>query len=291
MVPTLLLLTALLSPPETPWQRSGNARIAIVELDSAPFPHRSRADGYTNRKGEHFPAEAHYSDRSVGIVVPAGYRASDAIDFVVHFHGHRNNVANVIKQFDLVRQLDLSGRNAILVIPQGARDAPDEAFGKIEDENGLRNLLNDVAAVLHRDDVTTNATIGKVVITAHSGGYWPAACSVERGGLGDRITDVLLFDATYGGLESLANFAAGATGRRLVSIFTSHLADRNYILLTLLRARKLDFDLLIDGALTPEQLQPRRSIFIQTRDLSHDDVVSKRDYFALFLRTSDLPAR
>lgn len=298
MVSLLLLCAALAGPAEVDWQRSDATAVAIVQLDSAPFPHPSRAEGYTTKKGEHFPADPHYADRSVGIVVPAGYRKGEAIDFVVHFHGHRNNVANVLTQFDLPRQLRQSGRNAILVVPQGAKDAPDEACGRLEEENGLRNLLNDVAALLHRERVTDNATIGKVVITAHSGGYWPAACVLARGGLGDRVTDVLLFDATYGGLESFADFAGAAPASsssspapRLVSIFTSHLADRNYILLTLLRSRKIGFDLLMDGQLVPAHLAPRRPIFIHTRDLPHNDVVSKRDYYALFLQTSALEPR
>jgi len=294
MQPLLLaaVLLLLADPPQggIEWNSTDSADVAIVRLDSAPFPHRSRESGYTNSKGEFFPADPHYIDNSVGIVIPRGYRPGPQIDFVVHFHGHRNNVANVLSQFDLPVQLARSGRNAILVIPQGARDAPDEAAGKIEDENGLARLLQDVAQLLKREGRTESAAIGKVVLTAHSGGYLSAACSIARGGLRDHICDVLLFDATYGGLDDFADFAA-AKQHRLLSIFTSHLADRNFILLTKLRERNADVDVLLGPDLTEDRLQPRRAILIHTRDLGHNDVVSKRDYFSLFLKTSALDAR
>ncbi|MFH0794561.1 MAG: hypothetical protein V2A74_11080, partial [bacterium] len=107
----------------------------------------------------------------------------------------------------------------------------------------------------------------------------------------DHIRDVLLFDATYGQLESYANWCALDGGRRLISIFTQHLADENIEFISLLQKRNVAFDVHMENDLTTDSLKVRKPILIHTQDLPHDDVVAKRDYFALFLRTSAMAKR
>lgn len=289
-----LALLAVAQPATQPaegWVQTAEGAIGMFHLLSAPFPHASRSEGFTTRDGVIYPAAAHYRDNTVGIVIPEGFKPRDETDFVVHFHGHKNNVANVLAQFGLASQLRQSGVNAILIICQGPLDVPDSGFGKLEEADGLKNLLAEVAERLKADGKTPTAQIGKVVLTAHSGGYRATAQCVARGGLTDHITDVLLFDATYGGLDSFADYAAGGNGRRVVTIFTEHLASENYMLLTMLSKRSVPADLWMDTDLTAAALLPRRPIFIHTRELAHNDVVSKRDYFAMFLKTSALPQR
>ncbi len=98
-------------------------RTFLRPFDAAPYPHAGRP----------------YRDSTVGIYVPAAFRATDTIDYVVHFHGFCNDVSHVLQRYRLREQLDLSGRNAILVVPQGPKDARDDDFGKLEhDDGGLR---------------------------------------------------------------------------------------------------------------------------------------------------------
>lgn len=267
---------------------AGDWKMAIVQLPSAPYPHESRRDGYTASDRTHFPADKHYSDGSVGIVISDNFTPGDATNFIVHFHGHRNNVANVLTQFGLQDQLNRSGVNAVLVIPQGPLDAPDSGCGKLEDAGGLENLLKDVATSLKDAGKIKTDKIGSVILTAHSGGYKATAACVKHGGLADHITDVLLFDATYGGLDQFANFAAGGANRRVVSIFTEHLASENYMLLVMLNKLSAPYSLLMEDDWKDDDLLPRRTIFIHTRKLAHNDVVSKVDYFSRFLKTSSL---
>lgn len=278
------LLLCLLSPTFPP----GDWKVAIIQLPSAPYPHESRREGYTASDKIHFPADKHYSDSSVGIVIPDNFTPGDATNFIVHFHGHRNNVANVLKQFGLQDQLNRSGVNAILVIPQGPLDAPDSGCGKLEDAGGLENLLKDVAKSLQDAGKIQTDVIGSVILSAHSGGYKATAACVKHGGLADHITDVLLFDATYGGLDQFANFAGGGADRRIVSIFTEHLASENYMLLVILNKLSAPYSLLMEDDWKDADLLPRRTIFIHTRKLAHNDVVSKLDYFARYLKTSSL---
>ena len=126
--------------------------------------------------------------------------------------------------------------------------------------------------------------IGRIVITAHSGGYKAASAVVAVGGLSDHITDVLLFDASYGELQRFAGWIAAGKDRRLISIFTAHLASANVELMVMLASRRVHYDLLMDEKLTPQMTSPRRMIFIHTLDLAHDEVIGKRHYYAMFLR-------
>jgi hypothetical protein len=163
----------------------------------------------------------------------------------------------------------------------------------MEDPNGFANLVNDVVKFLHDEGKVATTKIGKIVLTAHSGGYKATGFVLQHGGMNDHITDVLLFDATYGQLELFADWIAQndkvqGANRRLVSIFTQHLADENFELLTLLRARNVEFDLLMDKNCTEDRLRQRKPIFMHTQDLSHGDTVSKTDNYATWLRTSAL---
>ena len=111
----------------------------LAQLTSAPFPHPSRAEGH-RYNGQLFAAKEHYADSSVAIFVPKGFRESGKIDFIVHFHGWTNHVERVLDHYKLIEQLTASGRNAVLVVPQGPRDAPDSGGGKLEDADGFKQL-------------------------------------------------------------------------------------------------------------------------------------------------------
>jgi hypothetical protein len=73
------------------------------------------------------------------------------------------------------------------------------------------------------EQVLKDARLNQVVLSAHSGGYRPAACALERGGLSGRITDVFLFDAVYAQQEFFRNWLNREHGR-LHAAYTAHLA-------------------------------------------------------------------
>ncbi|TAL01237.1 MAG: hypothetical protein EPO07_08675, partial [Verrucomicrobia bacterium] len=196
--------------------------LTITQFVSAPYPHPSRADGH-KYKEEMFPAAKHYSDSSVGIFIPKNFHSTGRVDVVVHFHGWRNNVTNVFKQFQLAEQLVESGRNAVLVVPQGPRDAADSSDGKLEDADGFKKFIGELTSFLQRERVAGDApvTMGNIILSAHSGGYKVTAAIVDRGGVSERVREVWLFDALYGGTE---NFLAWSDkyGGRFVDIYTDN---------------------------------------------------------------------
>ena len=134
--------------------------LIVTNFASAPFPHPQRANGHRYRN-QVFPAPLHYSDSRVALFVPGGFRAGKQVDFVVHIHGWRAALEELLEKFKLVDQFRASGRNAVLVVPQGPLRAPDSFGGKLEDRDGLRRLLTEALAVLreHGD--------------YRPGGHWP----------------------------------------------------------------------------------------------------------------------
>ena len=100
---------------------------------------------------------------------------------------------------------------------------------------------------------------------------------------------MLLFDSSYGELEGFADWIKLDHDRRLVSIFTAHLAPANFELMTDLKDRGVPYEITMERNLKPEFLNQRTAIFIHTEDLPHDEIMTSRDYYDLFLRGTDLP--
>ena len=283
IAPLLFAAIALLAAIPAAAQTSPEGELILRSFSNAPYPHKSRENGFTVG-GKTFDAATHYSDSTVGIFIPAGFKPGEATDFVVHFHGHMNHVAQVFEQFNLKKEFVQSGLNAILIVPQGPKDASDSGDGRLElDPGAFEALLREVTAYLHTSGKLTAEKIGRVTLTAHSGGYNVTSAILQRGGLAANIKDVVLFDATYGNLEGFADWAKLGHGRRLISLFTEHLASANVMLMSMLQERGVKFQVTLDGGWKDADLSARGVLFIHTLDLTHNETVSKKDYFARFL--------
>lgn len=284
----LLLMLAACTCAAERWSASPEGDTLLRPFRNAPYPHPSRAEGWEYNKTS-FSAEKHYSDSTVGIFIPKGFRPGATVDLVVHFHGHGNNVAKAMEEFSLREQMLDSGSNAVLIIPQGPKDSIDSGGGHLElDAGAFSDLAGEVAALLKSEGRITSSEIGRIALSAHSGGYKVTSAVLSHGGLSDHITDVLLFDATYASLDGFAGWLAGGKDRRLISIFTKHLAGENVTLMSLLGERKVAFDVFLEAESAGRALSARKAHFIYTTELQHNDVVSKRGYLARWLRSSAL---
>ena len=263
-------------------------RTFLPQLESAPFPHASRANGH-DYDGKHYSAAESYSDATVGIYVPAQFRPGSVTDFIVHFHGWNNHVAEVFRRYVLREQLEESGRNAILVVPQGPKDAPDSGDGKLElDANGFARFMADVARFLRDQGVSNNDAIGSIVLSSHSGGYGGLGGVLTRGGLNARVTDVILVDSAYGYFDAIATWAVAAPDNHLVSVFTDDTSLGNAELMARLQGKK-PFQVLDASAMSLAQLQTREATFAFTTTVAHDELLQRYHWYALFLRATALP--
>jgi hypothetical protein len=225
--------------------------------------------------------------------IPKAFRPRAKIDLVVHFHGWRHTVAGTLEEYKLIEQFAASGKNAILIVPQGPRNAPDSFGGKLEDPDGFRKFLAEAMEQLRGAGAWsgTNVEIGNVILSGHSGGYHVMAAILDRGGLSDQIRETWLFDALYGNTE---NFVAWqkAQGGRLLDLYTDHGGTKSETLSlqAQYRANGVGFFADEDTHAVPDNLRTNRIVFLHT-DLAHNDVVAQRGAFGQFLKTSCLQDR
>lgn len=290
LLPLILLYATIASAAEVLAADSApSGRLIITQFVSAPFPHPSRAAGH-RYKDKFFPAAEHYSDSTVAIFVPNQFRQTGRLDCVVHFHGWGNNVTNVLEQFRLVEQFVESGRNAVLVVPQGPRNASDSFGGKLEDADGFKRFMDELIATLkqHAPFKGNELSIGNVILSGHSGGYRVIAGILDRGGLADRVKEVWLFDALYAETDKFLAWQDKQHGR-LINICTDNggTKDDTGQMMATLKQRRVPFLSKHETDATPQNLKRNRLIFLHT-DLGHNDVVEKRKQFCQFLKSSCL---
>jgi aldose 1-epimerase len=277
-------LFARAEAPQPSWQSVPEGELILRPFPSAPYPHASREKGYQGKSTTYSP-EAHYSDSTVGIFIPAGYKPGESVDYVVHFHGHNNHVAKVIPQYKLMEQMAAFRVNAILIVPQGPRDAPDSGGGKLErDGNGFEKLMLEITDYLVAQKKLTTAKIGRVILSSHSGGYQVTAAILDHGGMAEHISDVILLDSSYGSLERFAKWAEASAAHRLVSLYTHHLAAANTELMGLLDRAGVKFQRGSDSEIGDDECAKRGTTFIAT-EVPHDLIPTR--FFGRLVRTSE----
>jgi len=275
-----------------PQRYADSGELIVTQFVSAPFPHPKRAEGY-KYKDTLYPTNQHYADSTVAIFIPRGFRETGKIDFVVHFHGWKNNVAGVLQRYQLIEQLVNSKRNAVLVVPQGPRDAPDSFGGKLEDPDGFRRFMNEVVETLRQASSLKEKhfSVGQIVLSGHSGGYQVISSIVASGGLTDHVREVWLFDALYARTDKFLSWFDTQQGR-LLDIYTEHGGTKAETeqLMTTLKQRGTKFFAGNESDTKPSDLQQNKIAFVFT-DLAHNDVLDKHQTFRGFLETSCLKER
>lgn len=246
-----------------------------MELEHAPFP----------------AAFSAHRDPTVYAFIPSHFRVGrDAsVSTVVHFHGHNTTAERAMAAHQLREQLFESKQNAILIVPQLAVWAPDSSCGKLETQGGLLRLIEDtlrtldvpeVRAAAGRAALPKHAGIGRVCLSAHSGGYHPAASALRVGGV--PVQEVYLFDALYAEVDAFRSWVEAGRGKpmgqrhKLVSYYTDGT--------TAVNTRALFADLekrgvrcaheIVEGTLSREELTRAEAVSIKTQ-LTHGKVTSE----------------
>jgi hypothetical protein len=266
-----------------------SGKLIVTQLASAPFPHPKRAEGH-KYQDKLYPATEHYSDNTVAIFIPQGFRETGRVDFVVHFHGWKNTVEGILGRHKLIEQLVESGRNAVLVVPQGPRDAPDSFGGNLEDPDGFKRFMADVVDTLRQQSALKKKdfAIGQIVLSGHSGGYEVISAIVDRGGLTEHVREVWLFDALYAQTDRFLAWIDRHLGR-FIDLYTEHGGTKAETekLMARLKQRGTAFFAGKESEAKPTDLQANKLVFLYS-DLPHNNVVHERQEFREFLKTSCL---
>ena len=278
--------------PTVPYQRPPHEdQTTLVSLKSSAFPYfgnNPRSDqpflnvsdgerrGHRSYSGRVLWQNETFNDSRVLMHVPESFDIHKPGVIVVFFHGHGATLERDVRNRQLVpQQITDSGVNAVLLAPQLAFDAADSSAGKFWEPGGLKRFVNESASHLAElyGDPNAAKTFANmpVIIVGYSGGFVPAAWSLEVGGLGNRVRGVFLLDAVYGELDKFASWIENNRTGFFISSYTRSTARHEQELIHMLRGKGIAVSEDIDAPLRPGSV-----VFIETPDgVRHRDYVTQ----------------
>jgi hypothetical protein len=246
-----------------------------------------------------------YGDDTVIVFVPARYRfrAEEGVPALVHFHGHNSTAERAIAAHSLREQLVDSRQNAALVVPQLAVLAADSSCGRLATPGGLARLVRGALstaartgrAALQDSRFPDRAKLGRVCLSAHSGGYHAAACSLLAGGLD--VSETYLFDALYAESNVFRDWVLARRGEppesrhKLVSYFIAGASTEpvnHYLRADLERSGVLVAEEQREGELSRRDLSHAGAVFVRT-EVAHSSVPWETNALRDVLYASTLP--
>jgi len=264
------------------------------ELKNAPFPDAERDSGYVYRD-KHYSKTEHYNDSTALVFIPKYLNINCETDIVVYFHGWNNNVDSVLTKFKLIEQFYASRREAILVMPEGPKNAPDSFGGKLEETGRFKLFIDEVLQAFNKTNDKSlisgnnNATLTNknITLAGHSGAYRVIAYILMRGGLSEKINEVFLFDGLYADVEKYSYWLDHYKGR-FINIYTPNGGTKRESenLMESLTAWRIPYTFIDGDEFTNEELQENKIIFIASQ-LKHNEVISTKNQFKRFLETGD----
>jgi hypothetical protein len=271
-------------------------KAALTPFRSAPFPYRGMVPGdethedapfldakngtrrgHTTPRGGVYWEDETYSDRRSLLFIPPGFDRRRKSAIVVFLHGNLATLTrDVIERQQVPRQLAASNLNAVLVAPQLAIDALDSSAGGFWEPGAFARYLREAdakLAALAGDGMSAQDFARMpVILVAYSGGYLPAAWSLEVGDANRRIAGVILLDAIYGEPEKFAGWIEDhQSSAFFFSAFTTSSAAGNGALQDQLMRQGVDFALDL-----PPCLEAGDVVFLEAgAKVVHNDFVSQ----------------
>ena len=253
-----------------------------IKSNNTAFPDSGRRNGHLY-DGVLYRTEEHYSDNHVLIFVPHNFHPYTKVDLIFWFHGWNNNIDSAIVHFGLARQFDESGINAVLVLAETTKDAPDSYGGKLEQPDTFRKLIQDVLNKLHEEKIVLkNCAPGNVILAGHSGAYRVIAHILQNGNV--TVTEVILFDALYAETDKFMKWLMADKDHRFINLYTDHggTLDESQGMLKQIRDLKLSGQSIDEAHLTRTIVEGNKILIIHSLH-EHNDIIQHPDNFKLFL--------
>lgn len=244
------------------------------EMGNAPFPHADRNQGHIYN-GIHYSYEEHYADSSVLVVIPDAYKKKNSVDLMIFLHGWGNSKDTCNVKFHLAEQVEKSGKNMLLVIPEGPKFAPDSFDGKFCDEGGFERFIDELLCKLKKDKIIRSKNIGRIILSGHSGGYYGMAHILRWGGYTEKISDVIIFDGLYWLEEDYLKWLIDYDGR-LVNIYTENGGTKDNSEMFMAKCDSIDIA-YFKGETKGMNKTPNDRIIMLYSNLGHSDVMHERE--------------
>ena len=250
------------------------------------FPDNKRNNGHV---GDHvfYSTADHYMDSSMLVIAPKNLSATEKVDLVFWFHGWHNNIDNAANYYQLTRQFMESHRNAVLVLPEAAKNAADSYGGKLEEAGMFMELVGDILRGLKdKKLIGKDCVAGNILLGGHSGGGELMSFIVEKGGI--EIKEAVLFDALYDGTEKFMDWIKKDSSHRFIHLFTDFgygPKEESKKMVALLKEGHLSYFETEETTLTVEEIQQYRLLYIHSIH-PHNDIIFHPDNFKLLFENS-----
>jgi hypothetical protein len=253
------------------------------------FPDTGRAKGWLDGDSVFRTVAGHYDDSSVLLVIPPHLKHDRKTDLIFWFHGWHNNIDTALQFYGLARQFAAANCDAVLVLPEAARNAADSYGGKLKQKGDFKALVGDVMEELKQYGIVQgDAVAGHIVLGCHSGGYSAVADILENGQV--PVDEVFLFDALYGRLPVFMDWMREDKRHHFVHWYTDHGGGTDVqsdTLMQQLEAQHVDYVLTGEALLNPGQLKANKIMFVHsTRE--HNVIINDPDDFRLLLENSSV---
>jgi len=283
----LIILFATLCSIQAYAQDSTNSSFGStykIMSKNTSFPHKLRNSGH-GYKGKHYSRENHYNDSTVFIFIPKYYDPIDSINFLFYFHGWWNNVDSSVTKFKLIEQFYRSKKPAILILPEGAKNAPDSFGGKLEEKNVFRDLVLEMISFLE-NKLNKKYELRRISLGGHSGAYQVMSYILLHGGVTNEIENVFLFDGLYGNIEKFSHWIDNYNGR-FINIYTPNGGTKSESenLMMCLEAWGIPFYKIKNDNFSTNDLMKSKIIFIRSQ-LRHSEVIHTKNQFQQFIESS-----
>lgn len=268
-------------------QNESTVKLIRFSSSHTSFPDLARAAGHTYDKILYTAAE-HYSDSSILVAVPSQIKVGKHIDIIFWFHGWRNNIDSAASNFELIEQFLASHRNAILVLPETTKNAPDSYGGKLEQQNTFKLLLRDIISKLKKQKIISRKTKpGNIVLAGHSGAFRVMAYILQNGG--EEVKQVVLFDGLYSQVDKYTAWIQADTSHRFINLYTNKGGGTDEVSATMMKGlgeKNIAFINPEEKDTNGTMLKTNQVIFIYSLK-EHNDVMNRPDQnFRLFLENS-----
>ena len=251
----------------------------------APFPDSARSNGH-DYNGQHFSFKDHYNDSSVDLFIPKNIKFKKKLELVVWFHGWSNNIDSADGFYGLTEQFRDANRNAIIIFPEGPKNAPDSYGGKLERPEMFALFINDLLKQLESNKILPknkhySIKDCSITLAGHSGAYRVISKIIQN----NKIDELLLFDAMYGGNVAYLQWIAESNRHRFIQIYTKDggTYENTHLIMNQLKdSLKVNIVSVSENELQMDHLLSSKPLFIFSEN-EHNEVITWNENLYRFL--------
>lgn len=260
----------------------GMVKTARFASHHTSFPDSARANGHTY-DSIFYSAKEHYNDSSVLLFVPTKLQRKNKVDLVFWFHGWHNNIDTANQFYEIEKQFLASGRNAVLVLAETAKNAPDSYGGKLEQRGEFRSLVDDVLHQLKKEKlIDRKAAVGNVTLAGHSGAYRVMAYILVNGEI--PVSEVFLFDALYSQTDKFLSWIQQDGKHRFVNWYTDHGGTDSESIAMMKQLDQIHFPYRFVEEISINSTAITNKVLFVHSPREHNVIINRPDNFKLLLQ-------